>query len=212
MAAPTAGTWDVDKPEITSATSLPLRERAIAVGAAAAILHHLRVGFLVGPGHDGRHVLKALAVAREQLRQEIDVPAECDHAVPIARQYHQPLRLRHGPGLEVLRLIGLERRAILGLHQRHAELIEPVALTRALGIEHRGARYVIVGLRLAHSRTLHLARTPTFVITLARIAGIGHWSHLDSYIELLVAFDRGFLRTAALFAPHQREYVALVDI
>ena len=38
------------------------------------------------------------------------------------------LRLRQRPLVEVGAVVGLEARAVLGLHQRHAELVDPVAL------------------------------------------------------------------------------------
>ena len=49
------------------------------------------------------------------------------------------LLLAHLPFVEIGALVGLEARAVVGLHQRHAELVEPVAFARLLGVEHDGA-------------------------------------------------------------------------
>jgi hypothetical protein len=48
----------------------------------------------------------------------------------------------HGPLVQISTFIGPETVAIGGLHQRHAELVEVVALAALLGIKDRGAGQV----------------------------------------------------------------------
>ena len=63
---------------------------------------------------------------------------------------------RHRPLAQVRRLVRLELGAILGLHQRHAEHVDVIALPRALRIEQGGARDIVESLRWALCRTVSL--------------------------------------------------------
>ena len=60
------------------------------------------------------------------------------------------LRLGHRPLVEIGALVRLEARAVLRLHQAHAELIEPVAPARLFGVEDRRARDVEIRLVERH--------------------------------------------------------------
>ena len=106
---------------------------------AAALDHHGAIVLLAHAGHRAGHLLKALAVGRADLRQEIDVAAERHHPVEVAVEHRLFLLLGHLPFVEIGALVGLELRAVLGLHQRHAELIEPIAFARLLRVEDDGA-------------------------------------------------------------------------
>ena len=112
----------------------------VAVGRAAAPDHHVAVFLFGHAGHAAGHLLEAPAVGGADLGQEIDVAAGGDAAIQVARQHRLLLLLGHRPLVEVGALVGLEARAVLGLHQRHAELVQPVALARLLGVEDRSCR------------------------------------------------------------------------
>ena len=86
-------------------------------------------------GHRARHLLEALAVGRADFRQEVDIAAELHHAVQVAVENRLLLFLGHLPFVEVGTLVRLEAGAVLRLHQRHAELVEPVAFARLIGVE-----------------------------------------------------------------------------
>src|SRR5215471_16764521 len=146
MAAPTAGTWDVATPATILATSavLPLRLEAIAVDGTAAVQHHVGVALLGHAGHHGGELLKGFAVSGAELGGEVDVAAQFDHAVPVAVQNGLLLLGRHWKAVEIGGLVGLEGGAVVRLHQRHTELIEPVALAGAIGIEDRRPGDVVV--------------------------------------------------------------------
>jgi hypothetical protein len=85
-----------------------------------------------------------------ELGQEVDVAAGGDAAVQVAREHALFLLLGHRPFVEVGALVGLEALTVVGLHQAHAELVEPVALARLLGIEDRRAGHVEVGFVQGH--------------------------------------------------------------
>src|SRR5207253_6294573 len=124
IAAPSAGMWLLVMPVVTRAMSLLLPDRANALRRAAALEHHLGIFFLGHPGHRSGGELEALAVRREQLRQEVNVPALVDHPVVIARE-HRLLGLRGDvPFVEIGALVGEEPLAVLFLHQAHRELVE----------------------------------------------------------------------------------------
>ena len=122
---------------------------AVAFDRAAAGQHHRGVVRLGRAGHHRGEVLERVPVGRAELGGEIDVAAELQHAVVVALEDGVLLRRRQVETLEVARLVGLERLAVLVLHQRHAEHVDAVALPRALGIEHERAGNVVVGLLLA---------------------------------------------------------------
>ena len=112
-----------------------LADAAVALDRPAAGQHHRGVGFLRHAGHAGGHVLKALAVGGADLGQKVNVAAGGDAAVQVAGQYALLLFFGHGPFIQVGPLVGLEAFAAGGLHQRHAELVQGVALARLLGIK-----------------------------------------------------------------------------
>src|SRR5215475_11847665 len=123
-AAPMAGTCE----QFTLATILAmvfhLRFASIALDRAAAVQHHLRIFLFCGARHFGGDLRERETVGGENLREEIDIAAELDHAVPVPLQDSLALLLCHRPFLQVLRLVRLELRALLGLHERHAEHVE----------------------------------------------------------------------------------------
>src|SRR6185312_11709368 len=150
-AAPMAGTCETLTLATILATLLaylcPLRLAAIALDRPPAVQHHLRILLLGEPGHGRGHELKGLPVGGEQLGQVVDVAAQLDHAAPVAIQDRLALVIGHRPLAQVLVLVGAELVAVLGLHQRHAELVDVVALPRALRVEQGRARNVIEALR-----------------------------------------------------------------
>jgi hypothetical protein len=125
-------------------------DHAIAFDRTAAGYHHVAILLLAHAGHAAGHLLEAPAVGGADLGQEIDVAAETYAPVEVARLHRVLLFLAHRPLVEVGALIGLEAGAVLGLHQRHAELVEVVAQARLLGIENRGAGNVLVGFVECH--------------------------------------------------------------
>src|SRR6185436_19394133 len=129
-----------------TASALPLGLAAVVLDGAAAIEHHLGVLLLREAGHRGRHELERLAIRREELRQVVDVAAEMDHALPVALQYRLALLRAHGELAQVLVFVRLEFLAVRRLHERHAELVDPVALPRTLRIEKRSARNIVEAL------------------------------------------------------------------
>ena len=118
---------------------------AVAFDRAAAAQHHVGVVLLRRAGHHRREMLERMAVGRAELGGEVDVAAELQHPVVLALEDRLALiggELRKlGRGS---RLVVLERLAVLRLHQRHAEHVELIALARAVGVEHIGARDVVV--------------------------------------------------------------------
>ena len=84
-------------------------------------------------------MLEAPAVRRTDFRQEVDVAAERDAAVVVAREHGQLLVFRHGPLIQIRTLVRFEARAVVGLHQRHAEAVEVITLAREVGVEDRRA-------------------------------------------------------------------------
>src|SRR5690348_3262810 len=104
-----------------------------------------------------------MAVGRAELRGEIDVAAELEHPVVVAREDRLGLRRRQVELLEVLRLVRLEGLAVLVLHERHAEHVDAESLARTLRIEHEGAGdVVIVVLRACHRRLRFLQPFQSF--------------------------------------------------
>ena len=133
------------------------RARAVALHGAAALEHHVGVVLLRGAGHHRRQMLERMAVGGAELGGEIDVAAEFEHAVVIALEHGLGLLRRQLELLQVLRLVGLERPAVLVLHQRHAEHVDAVALARAFGVEDKSARDIVVIVLFAgHRRYSHL--------------------------------------------------------
>src|SRR6516225_623969 len=138
-----AGMWLVVRPTVMRAISVPLLDRAPAVGRPPAMEHHLLVVVDVHAGHRGHGLQVAEPVGGEDLRQEVDVAAEVEHRVVVAVEHRLLLGLGHRPLVQVGPLASLEPLPVLGLHQAHAELVQLVALLRALRREHPGAGYVI---------------------------------------------------------------------
>src|SRR5690348_7627261 len=112
-----------------------LADLAVSVDLPAALDHHVAVFLLGHAGHRSGHLLKALAVGRADLGKEVDVAAERHHPVEIAVEDRLLLLLGHLPLVEIGALVSLEAGAVLGLHQGHAELVQPVALARLLRVE-----------------------------------------------------------------------------
>src|SRR3569833_526169 len=145
-AAPMAGTWKTFTLATILATLLPLRLAAITFYRSATLQHHLGILLLGESGHGRRDVLKRQPDSGVLFGVFVDVAAELDHAAPVARENGLALLLRHGPLREVGTLVLLEFFAVGGLHQRHAEHVDVIALTRALRIDLGGARNVIESL------------------------------------------------------------------
>ena len=86
--------------------------------------------------------------------------------VVIARQHRLLGRLGHRPFVEIGAFIGLEALAVFLLHQAHRELVELIALARALRGEHPGAGDVVergeifVDVLLSQSAVLELGIEP----------------------------------------------------
>src|SRR6185437_6037940 len=138
-----AGTWLVVKPAVILAMSAVLLDRTVALYRPPAGQHHRGVLLDGHVGHRANGLLKAETVGGEDLGEEVDVAALADRGVVVASENRLLLRLRHRPLVDIGSLVGLEPLAILCLHQTHAELIERVALARALRGEHRGAGDVV---------------------------------------------------------------------
>jgi hypothetical protein len=64
-------------------------------GGPAAADHHVAVGLFAHAGHGARHLLEALAVGGADLGQEVDVAAQRDAAVQVARHHGLLLVLGH---------------------------------------------------------------------------------------------------------------------
>ena len=99
-----------------------------------------------------------MAVGGAELRGEIDVAAELEHAVVVALEDGVGLLRRQLEFFQVFRLVGLEGLAVLVLHQRHAEHVDAVALARPLGVKHESARNIVVIMLLAGHRRLSPVR------------------------------------------------------
>src|SRR5262249_31614621 len=132
-------------PMILATLPFPFFPGAVAFDRTTAAQHHLRIFFLAAARHDRGHVLERLLVGEEQLGEEVDVAAEGDHAVPGARENCLLLLLAHRPAVEIRALVRLEISTVPGLHQRHAEHVEVIALPRALRVEDGRSRDVVVG-------------------------------------------------------------------
>jgi hypothetical protein len=109
----------------------------------ATLDHHFGIFFLGHAGHGTGGELEALAIGREQLGQEIDVPAFVDHRVVVAVEHGLLGGRGQVPFVEVGAFVGEEPLAVLFLHQAHRELVEVVALARPLRGEHAGAGDVV---------------------------------------------------------------------
>src|SRR5882672_6168573 len=136
-AAPIAGTCEQFTLAMTLATLGLLRLAAVAFDRPAPVQHHVRVLLLRGPRHERGHMLEGKPVRREKLRQEIDIAAVPDHAVPVALEDRIALFGRHRKLLEVGRLVRAEFIAVRRLHEAHAEHVEVIALARPLHVEER---------------------------------------------------------------------------
>jgi hypothetical protein len=126
------------------ATFLPLRLAAVADDRSSAPKHHLGIALLRASGHEGCNLLERKAVGRAELGGEIDVPAKLQHPIPLPPKDGLALFLGQLVGVQVARLIGLERFAVFFFQKGHAEHVDPVTLARMLGIEHEGAGNIVV--------------------------------------------------------------------
>src|SRR5690606_41090183 len=98
-----------------------------------------------------RHTLIRLPVRAREVGQRVRDRAELEQTVPLPLDHGLPLLLGHRELHQVLALVGQKLRPILGLHQRVEELIEVIALTRALGVEYpRAGDVFVLFLLLAH--------------------------------------------------------------
>src|SRR5258706_7661191 len=86
------------------------------------------------------------------------MPAELQHAVPIAFQDSLFLFFRHRPLVQVSTLVRLETGAVLRLHQRHAEHVEVVAFARLVCVEHHGSGQIVIVFGKRHRRSLFQAQ------------------------------------------------------
>jgi hypothetical protein len=136
-----------------------LAEAAVALDRAAAVDHHVAVLGLGHARHAARHLLEAQPVGGADLGEEVDVAAEADAFVEVAPHHRGLLVFRHRPLVEVGARVGVEALAVRGLHQRHAELVEPVALAGLVGIEDGGAGDVGIGLVERHGGVLGAVRS-----------------------------------------------------
>jgi hypothetical protein len=127
-----------------------LAQVAVALGAAAAGNHHVAVGVFAHAGHAARHLLERQAIRRAQLGQKVDVATRAHGPVQVARTHCRLLLVGHGPFGQVGIFVGLEARAVLGLQEAPAELVEPVALAALLRVEDGRAGHVFVGFVQGH--------------------------------------------------------------
>src|SRR6516165_17462 len=97
-----------------------------------------------------------MTVGGAELGGKIDVAAKREHAVVITLKNGVGLFRRELELLQMLRLVRLERSAVLVLHQRHAEHVDAVALAGPFGIEYKSARNIVVIVSFAGHR--HLSR------------------------------------------------------
>jgi len=67
-----------------------------------------------------------------------------------ARENRLPVRLAHWPFIQVGAFVRAKAFAILGLHERQAELIQMITLTAAQPIKHSGTRDVRIRLVACH--------------------------------------------------------------
>src|SRR5690606_41268509 len=86
-AAPIAGTCEQAMPALMRAISGALRDAAIARRRATAGDHHVAIGLLAHAGHLRGEVLEGESVGRADLGEEVDIAAELDHPVVVAREH-----------------------------------------------------------------------------------------------------------------------------
>src|ERR1700691_4155267 len=147
MATPMAGTCEVAMPATILAMGGLRRGPvlvAVALHAASARQHHLRVGFLGHAGHHAGHILEGQPVAEGDLDGVVDISADLQHPQPIAFQHGAALFGAEREAIQVRGLVLLEALAILHLVERHAEHIQYVADAAALGIVDIGAGNVFI--------------------------------------------------------------------
>src|SRR3954453_4436834 len=144
--------WQISGP------SLLLSDAAVAFDGAAPADHHVAVLFLGHAGHAAGHLLEALSVGGADLREKVDVAAELDAAIEVACEHCLLLLLSHGPFVEISAFVRLEALAVLRFHQRHAELVEVIALPRHVSVKNRGAGYILVGFVERHGSSSGIFR------------------------------------------------------
>src|SRR5438876_4478358 len=126
MAAPIAGTWLVVSTAVMRAMSATFLDRTVSLDRPATGDHHGGVGLRGHPGHRAGGLQEALAIAGEDLGQEVDVAALGDARVVVAGKHRLLLRLGHRPLVEAGTFVGMEVGPALLGHQAHTELVEVV--------------------------------------------------------------------------------------
>jgi hypothetical protein len=139
----------------------------VALDRASTVDHHLTELGLGDARHRSADGLHAQPVIGRDLERVVDVPAQLEHPQPVALEHRLLLLGRQPEGVHVGGLVGPESLAPgLGV-ERHAELVQRVALARSPTVEHVGPRYVVVLPGLGHytiaSHDLILAPGPTAV-------------------------------------------------
>src|SRR5690606_22415365 len=114
---------------------LPFVTVAVALGAAAAGQPHLGELLCRHAGLLARQVLEGHAVAGRELVGVVHVPAHLEQPQPAALEHGTALLIVQREAVEVAGLVGLERRAVGGVVERHQELVERVAPAAAAAVE-----------------------------------------------------------------------------
>src|ERR1019366_1053533 len=123
---------------------------AVALNGPPAANHHRAVVFTRRPRHRSRHGFEGEPRSRAELRDVVYVPALLDHSEPVAFQDRFALRFRQLEFIQVRRLIGEKRLAVLILHERHAEIVEVITLRTGVLIEQVRARDIGILFGFAH--------------------------------------------------------------
>ncbi len=122
----------------------------VAINRPTAGDHHR--GMLVGVvlGHRGHNLDVTETVGRTDFGQEVDVATKGEETVEIAVDNCLLLLVGHTPLVEVGILVGFEPLAVVGVHERHCELVEVIPQTSLVGIKDDRAGNVEVGLFDSH--------------------------------------------------------------
>src|SRR4029078_7885335 len=112
------GLWFVFLDDARPGVGIFARPAAVAFDRAAAAQHQVGVVLLSRTGHQRGEMLERMAVGRAELGGEIDVAAQFQHAVVLAREDRLALLGRQWKRVEIFPLVGFERLAVLRLHQR----------------------------------------------------------------------------------------------
>ena len=127
---------------------------AVALGAAPAGDHHVTVLLLAHAGHAAGHLLKTQAVGGAEFGQEVNIAAGAHHPVQVAGPHGGALLLGHRPFGQVGVFVLLEAQAVVGLHQAHAKLVQPIAFAALVGVKNRRAGHVQIGFVQGHGGLL----------------------------------------------------------